>query len=174
MPDTTSGTLLHTDKVVCRRKRNHPQNNHTPPRQLSNSDTIDSPRQERTPPMAQPTIQWNIVECPESLQNVDIQRIINTLHFNRLIDCSYDYPTQTHASVDIEYKYKGEKETISPYRNGQRFDYANVNSNFKIFLSAQTGWGSMMTEEQFRYIWQEIMLDYNRNTSDYPVEPFDY
>lgn len=124
--------------------------------------------------MAQTTIQWNIVECPESLQNVDIQGIINTLHFNRLIDCSYGYPTQTHASVDIEYKYKGEKETISPYRNGQKFDYDNVNTNFKIFLSAQTGWGSMITEEEFRYIWQEIMLDYNRNTSDYPVEPFDY
>lgn len=32
----------------------------------------------------------------------------------------------------------------------------------------------MITEDEFRYIWQEIMLDYNRNTSDYPVEPFDY
>lgn len=122
--------------------------------------------------MTEPTIQWNIAECPESLKNTNIRRIINDLHFNRLIDCLYNYPTQTHVTVDIEYKYKGKKETISPYRNGQRFDYDNVNTNFKIFLSAQTGWGSMLTEEQFRYIWQEIMLDYNRNNSNYPVESF--
>lgn len=123
--------------------------------------------------MTEPTIQWNIVECPESLQNTNIRRKINDLHFNRLIDCSYSYPTQTHAAVDIEFKYKGEKETISPYRSGQRFDYDNVNTNFKIFLSAQAGWGSMLTEEEFRYLWQEIMLDFNREHRNYKIEPFD-
>ena len=55
-----------------------------------------------------------------------------------------------------------------------RYDCPGANSHFNIFLSANTGYGSMHDEIQFRYIWQEIMLDFNQRNENYEIEPFGY
>lgn len=124
--------------------------------------------------MTQPTIQWDIIEKPDNLTYTDVSKLIDDLHYNRLIECNYADAPLNRKTIEITYKYKGNKETISPLKYGTRYDYPNINSSFKIFLSANTGQGSMFDESQFRYIWQEIMLDFNRRNENYPVEPFDY
>ncbi len=124
--------------------------------------------------MTQPTIQWDIIEKPDNLTYTDIPSLINKLHYNRLIECNYADAPYNRKTIEITYKYKGNKETISPLKNGMRYDYPGVNSHFNIFLSANTGYGSMYDEMQFRYIWQEIMLDFNRRNKNYEIEPFGY
>lgn len=125
--------------------------------------------------MAQPTIQWNIVEKPESLHDDYVKRLISKLNFNKLIECTYTSEglnPDLHYTIKTDFKYKGKKHSITPIRNGQKFDYEHVNSPFLVFLSANSGLGSLFKEDEMRYIWQEIMLDFNKNNRNYPIESF--
>lgn len=98
--------------------------------------------------MAEPTIQWDVVGRPESFEHVDVQKMIDDLHHFRLIECEYADASQTHVAVEIAYKHKGERKTVSPLRSGSRFDYPNTHSQLKVFLSANTGWESMFSRNR--------------------------